>query len=246
MAKRLTGTDKWDKAWFRKLEPKYKCFWEYIRDKCDLVGLWEIDFESASFHIGDKINEVDVLKIFDTRLTKIEDKILIMDFCHFQYGEVLNLKSPIHKKIKDILDKHTLYDTLYNRVVNTLQVKEEVIVKEEVEEDVIEKKENNIPDFSEFLDYANTKALDVDYELDETLVKLKYEYWKENGWKTGGDKPRKIKNWKTTVINSLRYMKKEKEKLALKEKGKAEELLESYEYVKRQIELEHGQSTGNN
>ena len=125
MAKRLTGTDKWDKAWFRKLEPKYKCFWEYIRDKCDLVGLWEIDFESASFHIGDKINEVDVLKIFDTKLKKIEDKILIMDFCHFQYGEVLNLKSPIHKKIKDILDKHTLYDTLYNRVVNTLQVKEE-------------------------------------------------------------------------------------------------------------------------
>ena len=51
MAKRLSATEKWDKAWFRKLPPKYKCFWEYLRDKCDLIGLWEIDYEAASFHI---------------------------------------------------------------------------------------------------------------------------------------------------------------------------------------------------
>jgi hypothetical protein len=140
MAKRLSGTEKWDKAWFRKLKPKYKCFWEYLRDKCDLIGLWEIDFESASFHIGEEINEEEVFKFFKGKIKHIGDKILLLDFCHFQYGQTLNPKSPIHKKIIDLLNKNRVYDTLYNRVVSTGEVKEEVKeedkvkVKEEVKE----------------------------------------------------------------------------------------------------------------
>jgi len=35
---------------------------------------------------------------------------------------------------------------------------------------------------------------------------------------TGGDKPRKIKNWKTTLSNTLPYIKEVKEKLSEYEK----------------------------
>lgn len=137
MSKRLSDTAKWDKAWFRKLKPKYKCFWEYIRDKCDLIGLWEIDFESASFHIQEEITEAEVLKFFAGKLKKIGNKLLVVGFCHFQYGETLNLKSPIHKKVFDTLNKHTLYDTLYNRVVDSAEAKAEAKakVKREVKEE---------------------------------------------------------------------------------------------------------------
>lgn len=133
MAKRLSDTGKWDKAWFRKLKPKYKCFWEYLRDKCNLIGLWEIDFESASFHIGEEVLENEILEVFGNKILKIKNKLLIVGFCHFQYGESLNLKSPIHKKVFDLLTKHTLYDTLYNRVGNTVEVKAEVEVEEKRE-----------------------------------------------------------------------------------------------------------------
>jgi len=133
MAKRLSSTEKWDKAWFRKLKPKHKCFWEFLRDKCDLIGLWDIDFEAATFHVGEEISD-DVFEVFKGKIIKYKNKILILGFCHFQYGETLNLKSPIHKKVHDSLKKqkilNTVYDTLCNRVVDSVEVKEEV--KEEV------------------------------------------------------------------------------------------------------------------
>lgn len=63
---------------------------------------------------------------------------------------------------------------------------------------------NNIPSFEEFKIYAQEKMADVDLEK----LGLKYASWNENNWSTGkGDK---IKNWKTTLLNTLPYLKKEK------------------------------------
>ena len=137
MAKRLSSTEKWDKSWFRKLKPKYKCFWEFLRDKCDLIGLWDIDFEAATFHVGEKISD-DVFDVFKDKIIKHNDKILILGFCHFQYGETLNLKSPIHKKVYESLKKQKLlnrvYNTLCDRVDDRAEVKEEVevVVKDNI------------------------------------------------------------------------------------------------------------------
>ena len=66
---------------------------------------------------------------------------------------------------------------------------------------------NSIPDFQEFKEYALSKKPKVDKEA----LRLKYESWVENDWQTGGDKPRKIKNWKATLINTLPYMKENTE-----------------------------------
>lgn len=158
MAKRLSGTEKWDKAWYRKLKPKHKCFWEYLRDKCDLVGLWEIDFESASFHVGDDILEDEVFLVFKKHIKRVGDKILILDFCRFQYGENLNLKSPIHKKVFDILNKYTLYNTLYGSVLNTT---EKEVIDNKDESDKEEEKEIEIeiyPSFTDFWDLYDKKV----------------------------------------------------------------------------------------
>lgn len=65
------------------------------------------------------------------------------------------------------------------------------------------KKNNNknIPEFSEFLEYAKHQKPNVC----ETSLKLKYDSWVVNGWKNGNDK--EIKNWKTTINNTLPYLK---------------------------------------
>ena len=74
-------------------------------------------------------------------------------------------------------------------------------------------KENNAnarayPFFDEFKEYANTSASEkLGITLDQTKLKAKYLSWSENNWINGNGK--KIKNWKTTLLNSLPYLKNE-------------------------------------
>lgn len=75
--------------------------------------------------------------------------------------------------------------------------------KEEVKNDSL-KGEKEIPELEEFMKYA----LDNEPNASPEHLKLKYKAWKESGWKTGGDKPRKIKNWKTTLLHTLVYLPK--------------------------------------
>jgi hypothetical protein len=156
MAKRLSDTDVWKKEWFRKLKPKYKCFWNYILSNCNIAGIWDSDFDLASFQIGEPIKREEVTKIFEGQILIFNDgkKWFIKDFVKFQYGEILNEKSPVHRKVIDSLKSerfknHTLYDTLYNRVHNRGKEEEENKDKEEDKEE----EENSTPqDFQEPLE----------------------------------------------------------------------------------------------
>lgn len=83
---------------------------------------------------------------------------------------------------------------------NTVPDNTQSIVEDSIEE---ESKLNTIPDFLEFKEYAIEKKPNVCLES----LKLKYESWKENKWQTGGEKSRKIKNWKSTLLNTLPHLK---------------------------------------
>ena len=61
-----------------------------------------------------------------------------------------------------------------------------------------------IPDFLEFKMYAISKSKNIDNEM----LKLKYESWKVNGWKDGNNKP--IKNWKSKLLNTIPFLTKKK------------------------------------
>ncbi len=105
MTKRFTDTEKWGHAWFRKLEPKYKCAWIYLIDKCDHAGIWLADFEAMSFHIGEDITKVDIERVFAEKLKIIGDeRYLIQSFIDFQYGE-LNQNNRVHKSVMSKIDK---------------------------------------------------------------------------------------------------------------------------------------------
>jgi hypothetical protein len=145
MAKRLTATEKWDKAWYRKLSPKHKALWQYLCDKCDQAGMWEIDLESASHFVNDEITTSD-LKVFGPRLEKYNsDKLWIVDFVDFQCGE-LSPKCPAHKPVFKLLTKYKLLNRVLHRVSNREQEIEKEIEKEkeiEIEkEEEIETPEN--------------------------------------------------------------------------------------------------------
>lgn len=65
-----------------------------------------------------------------------------------------------------------------------------------------ENNENNIPSISDFLEYGLTKEKNID----KTALELKYYSWVENNWKDGNGK--EIKNWKSKLLNTLPYIKK--------------------------------------
>lgn len=69
-----------------------------------------------------------------------------------------------------------------------------------------EEKKEDIPSLAEFLEYAKEKKSNVDIES----VKLKYESWRVLGWKSG--KGVQIKNWKSTLLNTLPHLKEAKPK----------------------------------
>jgi uncharacterized protein YdaU (DUF1376 family) len=62
---------------------------------------------------------------------------------------------------------------------------------------------NTIPSIEVFIAYAMERKPNVNKEA----VELKYYAWKDNGWKTTGAKGRQIKNWKSTLLNTLPHLK---------------------------------------
>ena len=59
---------------------------------------------------------------------------------------------------------------------------------------------NNIPTYEEFKNHALSKKPNINQEL----LKLKFESWVENDWKDGNDK--KIKNWKSKLTNTVGFI----------------------------------------
>lgn len=136
MGKRFTDTAKWGKLWFRKLPPHIKCFWQFILDDCDAVGVWDADFERASFHIGEGVSTIDIEYIGEQIFVMDNDKWWVVDFVEYQYGTLSEACKPHASYIK-LLKKHRLY-TLYSKGMVTLQEKEKEIEKEKDSENPVE------------------------------------------------------------------------------------------------------------
>jgi hypothetical protein len=104
--KRFTDTGLYSDPWFRRLPPKLKCLWEYMRCQCDNAGVWKVDFELASYFVGEEITEAEAEAAFGERIQKIgQDKWWLTRFIEFQYGELSPDCKP-HKSVLDLLKRH--------------------------------------------------------------------------------------------------------------------------------------------
>lgn len=121
MSKRFTETTKWADPWYRGLTPKLKSFWQYCLDNCDHAGVWPVDFDLASFCIGEKVTKKEVLESFSTRVVFFgSDKMLVVKFISFQYG-TLSPDCKMHRPVFASLSKNRLnYDNL--KGIDTLSI----------------------------------------------------------------------------------------------------------------------------
>lgn len=157
MAKRLTDTEIWDKEWFMKLKPALKCAAKFIRDKCDISGIWSPNYTLLIAYIGEPITEQEILSIDDGKqFIKMDNgKIFCFQFIEFQNGELLEehelsperKQSPIHKKILSMLKINALEkkkDIGYVYPINMVLDRAIVIVEEKVRV-IVEEKEKKPP-----------------------------------------------------------------------------------------------------
>ena len=110
MAKRLTDTDKWKKEWFRELKPTQKLFWYYILDDCDIAGIWDVDFGTACFKTGARLDPEDLQNALSRHIKIIDEgkRWFILDFIRFQYGcdiGELSQHSPVQKGVLAVLTR---------------------------------------------------------------------------------------------------------------------------------------------
>ena len=112
MAKRYTDTDKWKKMWFRKLKNDHKVFWMYLLDQCDHAGIWEVDFDLASYFCNG-IKESEIRDTFIKQYQEFDNgkRWFLKDFIEFQYRE-LDESNRVHKSVITLLKRHGLYKGL--------------------------------------------------------------------------------------------------------------------------------------
>jgi hypothetical protein len=124
--KRFTETTKWDDPWFRKLPPRLKCLWLFLCDRCDPAGVIDVDYELASFQIGEEMSEADVGG-FKPRVEKLKcGKWWIVQFVGFQYGS-LSEDCKAHGPVFTSLASYNLKDRVskgYPKGIQSLKEKE--------------------------------------------------------------------------------------------------------------------------
>jgi hypothetical protein len=118
MTTRLTDTEKWKKRWLRKMEGKYKIFWCFLCDSCDIAGFWDVDMDMASLLLGFQYDEKEVLATLGDKVVVVPScqKWFIPSFVEFQQGGVLNPKNNCHKGIIRRLYKEGMTDYIKSHI----------------------------------------------------------------------------------------------------------------------------------
>lgn len=192
-----------------KLHRQFKD-WEWY-NKSEMVHLFIHCLIKSNFKDGN-FQGIEVEKgSFITSLKHLSDEtnisIQTIRTClkKLQLTKEINVKST-NKLTKITICKYESYqfesDEANKQLTNNQQTTNKQLTTIEEYKEIKEKK-NNIPAFDEFLEYALENKPNIDIEK----VKFKYEAWKLNGWKKqNGNKLQEIKNWKSTLLNTIPYL----------------------------------------
>ena len=141
MSKRFTDTLLWEEAWFQELPAKYKLFWFFIKDRCDMSGVWPINQRNVTHFIGEKLNieeAVERLNLddFGEPLATGSERVVVINGCKlwltkyiaFQCGPNFPKSNCApHQAVLQLIEKHGL-DSV-ERVSIPLKTREDKEVK---------------------------------------------------------------------------------------------------------------------
>jgi hypothetical protein len=191
------------RAWYNfKFDNPHKAKAKHSDFYCYLVDQWNRLGQKECFGLP-TIHTMECLGVgsYNTYKRTLDDLIefgfvkIIKDSRNQHHSKVIAL-SNIDKATDKPLDKATAKapDEAPDEAIDTI-TKQRTKNKEQI---------NNIPAWDEFLNYALEKKKNVC----KTTLRLKYDAWVEAGWKKQvKGKEVKIQNWKSTLLNTLPYLK---------------------------------------
>lgn len=126
MSKRLTDTDIWEQDWYVDLPNKYKLFWNYIKDKCDNVGIWRPNKTNIQNAVGEPLKFEEFLNFINIGKERIRvlptGRWWIKDFFVFQYGDKFSPTSQVHKgALKALVQNGIHINEIFNEGIGNLQ-----------------------------------------------------------------------------------------------------------------------------
>ena len=168
----------------------------YVLDQCDHAGIWEVDFELASYFCNG-IKESEIRDTFVKQYHEFDDgkRWFIKDFIEFQYRG-LDESNRVHNSVITILKRHGLYKVLISFLHEAKDkdiYKEQLKDKEKDKEKGKNSKKNQLKKIESELNIlqAEFDAVDVSIEFDKFQ-----DYLKANG--------KRYANYKSAFRNWLR------------------------------------------
>lgn len=166
---------------------------------------WQRDGNLTIDDINKRYKNPPELANLSDRFIVVSDRQIAINFLdeqlkqagHISAKNSKNGKIGAQKKARKALLNKEKQATASDRSANLSKVKESKVNKS---------KDIYIPSEIEFLDFIKENTGNDFNSLSKSAV-LKYNSWVKNDWKNGNDK--KIKNWKSTILNTIPYLKKE-------------------------------------
>lgn len=106
-------------------------------DECDAVGVWPIDEDAMGFYVGAPVSLDQFLGAVNQdklRIIKRVNKLLVVGFIEFQYGE-LNDKCKPHQSYIKLIQKHGFFIPLPKGKVRVLEKEKETDKEKEMEKE---------------------------------------------------------------------------------------------------------------
>lgn len=187
----------WDFAFENpdRIKPIHSAIYFFSIEHCNRLG-WKEKFGLPSQMVMEAIG-VKNWRTYSQGLNELIDFgfIKLLEKSSNQYSSniiaIVNFTKADTKALDKALQKH---DTKQSKSIVSINKQE------------TKNKETHIPEFSEFLEYA----IEKEPNINKQAVKHKYDAWIISGWCTNvKGKENKIKNWKSTLLNTLSYLPKE-------------------------------------
>jgi hypothetical protein len=185
MAKRFITTELFKDAWFMDLPNKYKLFWIFLITDCDHAGVWQVNYKTAAFYVGEHLEPGECERFLKDRIIKIVDGKywFIPKFIDFQYGRELKYSNPAVRSVIEVLKKYQLIDYI---------PKTKII-------------EGATKELQSTLQGVKDKDKVKDKIKDENNTRFTFEtFWKLYDKNTGKDKC--LKRWKTISDNDKKLI----------------------------------------
>lgn len=139
MSKRFIDTELIRKSWYRRLTPTQKALWIYIVNACDVAGVVEYDLEAMSFSVNSEVTRNDITALGEQVEFLGEDKLRVVDFVYFQYGQLSAACKP-HLPIIKLIEKYES-ERLSKPFPNVIQTLEEKEKEKEKDKEMDKEKE---------------------------------------------------------------------------------------------------------